>query len=155
MAHRRVVRLREEEAEPELVDRALDPLRRQLEPEADSLEHVRRSGLRGGRAVAVLRDGRTRGRCDEGGRRRDVVRVGAVAAGADDVHEVGARRADTEDVLAHRLGAAGDLVRRLALGPQRDEEAGDLGLRRLARHDLGHRPARLVAREVVAVEQPP
>ena len=60
---------------------------------------------------------------------------------------------DAEDVLAHRLGAAGDLVRRLALRAQRDEEAGDLGLRRLAGHDLAHRLARLVARQVVAVEQ--
>ena len=42
--HRRVVRRREEEAEAELVDRARDPLRRQLELEAERLEHVRRAG---------------------------------------------------------------------------------------------------------------
>src|SRR5205085_2017594 len=41
MLHRRVVRLREEEAEAELVDRALDPLRRELEPEAERLARVR------------------------------------------------------------------------------------------------------------------
>ena len=38
--HRRVVRLREQEAEAELVDRALDPLRLELELEAERLEHV-------------------------------------------------------------------------------------------------------------------
>ena len=91
---------------------------------------------------------------DERGGGRDVVRVRAVAAGAHHVDEVGARRVDAEDVLAHRLGAAGDLFRGLALRPQRDEEAGDLRVRRLAGHDLGHRLARLVAGEVVAVEQP-
>ena len=154
MPHRRVVRLREEEAEAELVDRALDPFRRQLELEAERLEHVCRPGLRRRRAVAVLRDRGSRGRGDERGSGRDVVRVRAVAAGAHDVDEIGAGGADTEDVLAHRLGAAGDLVRRLALRTQRDEEAGDLHLRRVAGHDHGHRLARLVAREVVAVEQP-
>ena len=43
---------------------------------------------------------------------------------------------------------------RLALQPQRDEEAADLGLRRLAGHDLVHHRARLLAVEVVTVEQP-
>ncbi len=101
----------------------------------------------------MLRDRRARGGRDERRRGRDVVRVRAVSACADDVDDVGALRRDAEDVLAHRLGAAGDLVRRLALRAQRDEEAGDLRLRRLAAHDLAHRRARLVAREVVAVEQ--
>ena len=121
--HGRMVRLREEEAEAELVDRALDPFRRQLELEAERLQHVRGPCLRRGGAVAVLRDRGSRGGDDERGRGRDVVRVRAVAAGADDVHEVGACGVDAEDVLAHRVGAAGDLVRRLALGPQGDEEA--------------------------------
>ena len=62
-------------------------------------------------------------------------------------------RPDGQHVLAHRLGAAGDLVRGLALRAQRDEEARDLRLRRLAAHDLVHPLARLVAREVVPVEQ--
>ena len=57
-------------------------------------------------------------------------------------------------MLAHRLGAAGDLVGRLALEPQRHEEAADLRRRRLAVHDRVHDRARLVAVEVVPVEQP-
>jgi hypothetical protein len=35
-----MVRRREHEAEAELVDRLRDPLRRQLEPEAELFEHV-------------------------------------------------------------------------------------------------------------------
>ena len=50
----------------------------------------------------------------------------AVAAGAGGVDEVARARVDRHHVLAHRLGAAGDLVRRLALQPERDEEAADL-----------------------------
>src|SRR5207249_11412596 len=55
--------------------------------------------------------------------------------------------------LPHRFGTAGDLVRRLALRTQRDEEPGDLSLGRLPAHDLVHRRTRLLAGEVVAVEQ--
>ena len=149
-----MVRLREEEAEAELVDRPFDPFRRQLELEAERFEHVRRAGLRRRGAVAVFRD---RGSCGSSDERRsggDVVRVRAVPARTDDVDDVGPLRPDVEDVLAHRLRAAGDLVRCLSLRAQGDEEAGDLGLRRVPGHDLAHRRARLVPREVVAFEQP-
>ena len=44
MAHRRVVRRREHEAEAELVDRLRDSLRRLLELESECLEHVGRAG---------------------------------------------------------------------------------------------------------------
>jgi hypothetical protein len=55
---------------------------------------------------------------------------------------------------AHRLGATCDLLGRLTLRAQRDEEAGDLRRRRLPAHDLVHRLARLLAGEVARVEQP-
>ena len=77
----------------------------------------------------------------------------AVAAGAGGVDEVVALRADGQDVLAHRLRAAGDLVGRLALQPQRDEEAADLGRRRLAAHDLVHHLARLARARGRGLEQ--
>ena len=64
----------------------------------------------------------------------------AVAARAGGVDEVGALRLHGQHVLAHRLRAAGDLVRGLALRAQRDEEACDLRLRRLAAHDLAASP---------------
>ncbi len=62
-------------------------------------------------------------------------------------------RVHRDDVVAHRLGGAGDLVGRLALQAQRDEEAADLGRRRIAGHDRVHHAARLGAREIDAVEQ--
>ncbi len=153
MLHRRVVRLREQEAEAELVDRPLDPLRRQLEAETERLEDICGAARRRCGSVAVLRDRRACARRDQGGRGGDVVRVRAVAARADDVDEVVALWVDAQHVLAHGLRAAGDLVRRLALGAQRDEEAGDLRGSRLAAHDRAHRLARLVPREVVTVQQ--
>ena len=64
-----------------------------------------------------------------------------------------ALRVDSEHVLAHRLRAAGDLARGLALEAQSDEEAAHLRLRRLAVHDRAHHVARLGARQVVALEQ--
>ena len=54
---------------------------------------------------------------------------------------------------AHRLGAAGDLVRGLALDAQRDEERAHLGRRRLAAHDLVHDGPRLRPGQVAAVEE--
>ena len=69
----------------------------------------------------------------------------------DQVLAVGPHR---EDVLAHGFGAARDLVRALALEPERDEEAADLRRRRLAAHDLVHDVARLAPREVAPFEQP-
>ena len=139
---------REHEAEAEPVDRLGDPLRRLLEPEAECFEHVGRAGRRADRSVPVLGDGGARRRGDERGGRRHVERARAVASRADHVDEVVARRVDGQDVLSHRLRAAGDLVCRLALGPQRDEEPGHLRLRRLAAHDLAHHLAGLGAREV-------
>src|SRR5262249_4251847 len=53
----------------------------------------------------------------------------------------------------HRLRAAGDLGCGLTLEAQRDEEAADLRLGRLAAHDRPHHVARLGAREVVPLEQ--
>ena len=70
--HRRMVRRREHEAEAELVDRARDPLRRELELEAERLEHVGRAGRRRHRPVAVLRHRSAGRRRDERRRGRDV-----------------------------------------------------------------------------------
>ena len=151
--HRRVVRGREHEAEAELVDRLRDPLGRLLELEAQLLEHVRRARRGRDGAVAVLRDAGARRRGDDRRRGRDVDRAGAVATGARRVDEVVAPRVHGQDVLAHRLGAAGDLVGRLSLQPQRDEEAADLGGRRVAAHDLAHHLAAARPAELLAVEQ--
>ena len=153
VTHRRVVRRREHEAEPELVDRLRDPLRRLLELEAERFEHVRRSGRRGDGAVPVLGDARAGRRGDDRSRGRDVDRAGAVAARARRVDEVVALRMHRQHVVAHRLRAAGDLVRGLALQAQRDEEAAHLRRGGVAAHDLAHHLAAACAAEVLAVEQ--
>ena len=145
---------REQEAEAELVDRALDPLRRQLEPEAERLEHVCRARGGGDRAVAVLRDGRAGCRGEERRGGRDVDRALPVAARPGRVDQVISLGSHGQDVGAHRLGAAGDLVRGLALQPQRDQEAADLRRSRVALHHFVHHVPGLLAREVVAIEQP-
>ena len=49
---------------------------------------------------------------------------------------------------------AGDLVGRLALGPQRDHEPGDLRRGRLAEHHLLHRPGGVGRGQVLAAQQP-
>ncbi len=144
---------REDEAEAELVDRPGDAVRLQLEVEAERLEHVGGTGGRRDGAVAVLCDARAGGGRHERRRRGDVERPCAIATCSSRVHEVGARRRDGYDVRAHGLRAAGDLIRRLALGAQRDEEAGRLGLRRFAGHDLVHRGLRRGRVEIPAVEQ--
>ncbi len=153
VAHRGMVRGGEHEAEAELVDRLRDPLRGLLEAEAELLEHVRRAGRRRDGAIAVLRDAGPGRRRHDRGRRRDVERAGAVAAGAGGVDQVVALRPHGQDVLPHRLGAAGDLVGRLALEAERDEEAADLGLRRLAAHDLAHHLAAARPPELLPVQE--
>ena len=130
-----------------------DPLRRLLEREAERLEDVGGSRHRADRPVPVLRDRSPRRRSDDRSRRRDVERPPAVAARPDDVDHVVARRPHLQHVSPHRLRAAGDLVRGLALRPQRDQEPADLRGRRFASHDLAHHLACLVAPEVVPVEQ--
>ncbi len=101
----------------------------------------------------MLRDGRPGGGRYERRRCGDVERPGAVTARSRRVHEVVARRRDGNDVRAHRLRAAGDLVCRLPLGAERDEEARGLGLRRLAGHDLVHRRPRSRGVQVLPGQQ--
>ena len=112
-------------------------------------EHVGRSRRRARGLVAVLDDGDPGCRGHDRRHRRDVHRPEAVAAGAHDVEH---RRVDRQRQrrLEDRVAEADDLVDRLALGAQRDEEAGELRRRRLARHDLPHRPRRLRDAEVLA-----
>ena len=124
-----------------------------LEVEAERLQHVRGAGDGAHRAVAVLRDRCARSGRDDRRGRGDVERARAVAARSHDVDDVRPRRVHGQHVGAHRLGAAGDLVGALALRAQGHEEAADLSRGRIPGHDLAHDLARLVAAEVVAVEE--
>ena len=89
----------------------------------------------------------------EGRRGRDVEGLGAVATGTAGVDQAVAGGDRRGHVGAHRPGTAGDLVRRLALHPQRHHEPGDLGLAGVAAHDLHHGRVGLLARQVVALDQ--
>ena len=82
----------------------------------------------------------------------DVDRHRAVTAGADDVEQA-ARHGDRVGGGQHRGRDAGDLLDRLALGAQRDDEAGELRRGRGAGEDLVHRPSRLLGRQVASGDQ--
>ena len=100
--------------------------------EPELLEDVGRAAGRARGAVAVLRDRCSRRRGDERRGGRDVERARAVAARADDVDDRRPRRDDRDEVLAHRLREAGDLVDGLALGAKAHQQRADLRRRRLA-----------------------
>ena len=95
---------REAEADPGLLDAAPHAVGRQLDDDAELLEHVGRAAQRRRAAGAVLAHRDAGAGDDDGRHRRHVDRVRAVAAGADDVdgarpqvvaerHELGRRRA--------------------------------------------------------------
>ena len=113
MAHGRVMRRREHEADAGLADAARDRLRRQVDLDAERHQHVGGARLRGQAAVAVLGDRHAAAGDDEGRRRRDVDAVRIVAARADDVDGV-RRRLDRQHLVAHRGDRAGDLRRRVS-----------------------------------------
>ena len=106
---------------------------------------------RGHRPVAVLGDRDAGGRRHQRGRRRDVERAAAVAAGPDDVDRA-VRGVDADDPLAHRGRETGQLVDGLAAHPQAHQQGRQLGRRRLAVHHRAHRRARLVHRQRAALD---
>ena len=138
VAHGRMVRRREHEAEAEPVDRLCDSLGRLLEAEPERLEDVGGARRRAHRTVSVLGDGSARRRRDYRRDGRDVERSRSVPARPDHVDHVVSGGVDGEDVLAHRVGTTRNLLRGLPLGAKRDEESRDLGLRCLSAHDLVH-----------------
>ena len=83
----------------------------------------------------MLCDGAARARRDQGRGRRDV-EARAAAAGPGGVEQVAAVDPHRESECPHRAGETGELLRSLALGAQRDQEARDLDLARVAVHDL-------------------
>jgi hypothetical protein len=148
-----VVGRREHEPEAGVGDAPHHDLRADVEPCAERLEHVGRAGQAGRRAIAVLGDRASRARGDDRGRRRDVERPPPPAR-AGGVEQVVAAGVDRRGHLAHRPRQARDLVGGLPLGPQRDEEPGDLDLARAAPHDLAQHLAGLVDRQVLALGEP-
>ena len=91
----------------------------------------------------------------KGRRGRDVEGMLAVAAGAAGIDQhlaLAQRHDDGHDVAAHRLGAAGDLLGRLALHAQRGQIAADLRRRGRAVHDDVHGRGGFLAAQVLSVD---
>jgi hypothetical protein len=79
--------------------------------------------------------------------------VRAVAAGADDVEQVGGvghRHLGRE--LAHHLGGGGDLADGFFFHAQADGERGDHGRRHFARHDLAEQVQHLVVEDFAVLD---
>ena len=121
----------------------------EVDAHAERLEQVGRAGQPGGRAVAVLGHRAARAGGDQRGGGGDV-EGRAPAAGAGGVDQVVALGGHRRGEPPHRRGEADELVDRLALGAQRDQHRGDLGLRRVAGHDLGEHAGGLLGGEVAA-----
>ena len=153
MAHRRMERRREEEADPRFSEAAFDDGRRSGDPDAERLEHIGAAALARNRAVAVLRDAETRARQHQRDRRGDVEGTGTVAAGAAGVEHVVEPPGERHRVRPHRARQADDFRGALAFHREADEQRRDLRLGRAAFHDLGHRGRGLLAREVLAPHQ--
>ncbi len=121
----------------------------QVDARAERFEHVGGAGLARHAAIAVFRDlGAGRGR-DEHRCGRNVERVRAIAAGADDVDEVRiGRDLDTRGELAHHLGRAGDLADRLLLHAQAGEQGRGDDRRHFATHDLAEQVHHLVVEDL-------
>ena len=120
---------------------------------AERPEHVgdRDPVLRTERVPAVEDHPGPGGGGDDAGRQPEMRRVGdaVVGAGAGDERPAAGGLAAAAGV-AHRLGEAGELGRRLALDPDRDQEGPDLGGRDRAGQEHVHRRARLDEGQVAA-----
>ena len=148
-----VVDGREEEGDPDLLEAAGSAIGRQVDLDPERLEHVGAAAERRGGPVAVLGDPCAAGGGDDRCERRDVEGAERVAAGAAGVEQVLPVDLQRGGLGAKRAGEPGDLLRRLALDPERDHEAGDLGRGRVAAQDQLHRLTGFRFREVLALDQ--
>ena len=116
---------------------------------AERLQQIGRAGAARRGAVAVLghRAARSGGDQRGGGGHVEVLRA---ASGAGRVEQVLAVAGHVRRQRAHRARQARQLLDRLALRAQRDQEAGDLRSRDLAVHDLGEHLRRLIGAQVPA-----
>ena len=151
VAHRRMEVRGEQEGEAELAKGLARRRRVVVDPDAERVEHVRRSRPRRHRPIAVLGDRHARRGRDERGGGRDVERAAAVAAGPDDVDRA-LGCLDPDDALAHGRREPGQLVGGLAAHPEAHQQRRELGRRRLAVHHRAHRAVRLGHRQRAAVD---
>ena len=117
----------EHERDASLLQARLHTRRRLRNLDSKLFEDISRAALRGDRPVAVLGDLDAARGDDEGGAGREVDRVEAVAARAHDVD----RRSiglNTQHVRTHGRDHACNLLRRLTLGFEQNEEGGCLAV---------------------------
>jgi hypothetical protein len=115
---------------------ALQPLGRQGDPHAELLQHIRRAGFGAQRAVAVLGDRHPAAGDDEGNGGGDVQRARFVAACAADIDRP-RRRGDRDHTAAKCAHGADHFRHCFAAHAHRHQQARDLGVGRVAGHDLG------------------
>jgi hypothetical protein len=109
-----------------------------LDPEL--LDHVGRAAPAGGRPVPVLDHVHPAGGGQDGGRGRDVERPADVPAGPARVeHDAVDPARDRQHLLAHHAGRPDQLLDARPLGRQPDEQPADLGVGRVAAHQVVER----------------
>ena len=151
--HRRMVVGGEHEAHADLIDAARDHVRRQIDIDAQALEHVGAAAFARHAAPAVLAH---LGACcggHEHGAGGDVESVGAVTAGAHDVNQVGfVGHLDLGRKLAHHLGRGRDLADGLFLHPQAGDQRRHHHRRHLAAHDHAHEVQHFVVEDLAVLD---
>ncbi len=154
MAHGAVVLRCEHETDTEFADAGRDLFGAEIETDTGRLEDVGAARGARDRAVAVLGDMGPGRRSDEGRRRRDVEAPGAVAAGTAGIDEMRHLDRHGRDEFTHDTRRGSDLLDRLSLHAQRDQQTADLRRCRLPGHDLAHDRRHLCLIEAMAVDEP-
>ena len=128
---------------------------RSVDADSQLLQHVRRSRSARCRAIAVLHHSHARARHDQRGGGGDVERPAHVPAGAAGVEDHAVRIARNADrrLVPHDRCRADELFDGGSLGSQADEQPADLGVFRLARHDMRKCLARFRSREIFATTE--
>jgi hypothetical protein len=150
-ARRRMVERRKQKADADLGDQARRLFRRPVDGNAERLQHVGAAALRGGRPVAVLGDRDAGAGGDQRRRGREVEAAGAVAARTGRVEHGLEGERQRHGARLQRGRRADQLLDRLALDAQPDQEAGDLRFGTLLVDQEPDRLRHLLAGQILAV----
>ncbi len=121
--------------------------------EPQDLEHVGSPGLAGRGPASVLQHpGSAAGR-DDSRHRADVHCVCAIAPGADQIEQTVPVNRYRNDVLHQCIQEAQQLLRRLPLAAESDQESRHLRLLYVPESNFTHGPPRLSCGEIIAIDQ--
>jgi hypothetical protein len=152
----RVVAGGQAEADAGFLHAPHDSLRRQLDGDAQGLQHVGGAALRAGRPRPVLAHRHAGAGGDDGSHRADVDAVAAVATRADDVDRAGLQFADSGTSVAASSTASSRPEISSGVSPfARSATTNPMSCagRRIAVEDRGHRSTGVGGRQVAPVEQ--